>query len=76
MVAMTKTDELFNALAGIIAPVVNKKSACDGWKTSDCCGAAVDPDILICGDCKEHCSVQCDDCPEQDCDMKPKGGSK
>ena len=24
---------------------------------SNCCGASVDTDILICGDCKEHCDA-------------------
>jgi len=86
-------EDLFDVLAGIIAPVVyqtnerrrivkrettieklarhNRKiDACDGWRTSDCCGAAVDPDILICGDCRDHCGTQCDDCPEEDCEIK------
>lgn len=35
---------------------------CDGWKTSDCCGAPCDPDTLICRECHEHCGTWCDDC--------------
>jgi hypothetical protein len=35
---------------------------CLGFRTSDCCGAECDPDILICHDCKEHCGTQCEDC--------------
>jgi hypothetical protein len=35
---------------------------CDGFKTSDCCGASTDPDILICSKCGEHCGTWCDDC--------------
>jgi hypothetical protein len=38
---------------------------CDGYKTSDCCGAWTDTDILICSDCKEHCGVQCDECEDK-----------
>jgi hypothetical protein len=26
-------------------------------KVSNCCGAPVDEDILICFDCKEHCEA-------------------
>ena len=31
---------------------------------SNCCGAGVNPDILICHDCQDHCSVVswCDKC--------------
>ena len=36
--------------------------SCLGFRTSDCCGAECDPDILICHDCKEHCGTQCEDC--------------
>jgi DnaJ-class molecular chaperone len=39
---------------------------CDGTGTvplSNCCGADVDTDILICSDCKEHCDIsECDTC--------------
>jgi hypothetical protein len=38
---------------------------CDGYKTSDCCGAECDPDTLICFDCHDHCSTQCDECEDK-----------
>lgn len=43
---------------------------CDGYKLSDCCNAAVDPDILICSDCKEHCGLMCDSCDDNNCENK------
>ena len=39
---------------------------CDGTgkiQQSNCCGASVDSDILICSDCKEHCELdECSRC--------------
>lgn len=28
---------------------------------SDCCGAPVDTDIMICSDCGEHCGIEPDE---------------
>lgn len=39
---------------------------CDGFKTSDCCGAKCDPDLLLCHDCHEHCGTQCDECENKE----------
>lgn len=41
-------------------------TTCEGTgktNVSDCCGAMMDSDILICSDCKEH--ADCEDC--EDC---------
>jgi hypothetical protein len=35
--------------------------SCDGWKTSDCCGAKIISHD-ICFNCKEHCENQCAGC--------------
>jgi len=42
---------------------------CDGFMLSDCCGAPCDTDVLICSDCKEHCSTWCDDCEDKTPDL-------
>jgi hypothetical protein len=38
---------------------------CDGAEMSDCCGAMVDPDLLLCHECHEHCQTQCDECEDK-----------
>ena len=38
---------------------------CEGFRTSDCCGADCDPDILICMQCREHCGTQCEECEDK-----------
>lgn len=31
------------------------------YKTSDCCDAYVNPDLMVCADCKEPCNIIIDD---------------
>ena len=42
---------------------------CDGmgyYLVSDCCGAEIDSDILICHECKEHSDfAECENCESQ-----------
>lgn len=33
-------------------------------KTSNCCDAFVNPDLMICSDCKEHCEFGEEETPE------------
>jgi hypothetical protein len=48
-----------------IERTVDPCEGCDGFKTSDCCGAKTDTDVLICFDCKEHCGTMCDECEDK-----------
>jgi hypothetical protein len=42
---------------------------CDGYRTSNCCGATLHDDCDLCPDCKEHCSTSCDGCEDyNECD--------
>lgn len=37
---------------------MNETKQCDCETLSNCCGASIDTDILICYECKEHCDIQ------------------
>ena len=37
---------------------------CEGYNSSNCCGAYIDIDFGICSDCKEHAGTQCEDCED------------
>ena len=47
------------------------ETKCDGYMLSDCCGAPIDTDILICSECKDHCGNYCDNCDDaEECENK------
>jgi hypothetical protein len=50
---------LFETLGMILKPEPIK---CDCEPLSNCCGAPIDTDILICTDCKEHSDIDKCDC--------------
>ena len=45
---------------------MNETKQCDCETVSNCCGASIDTDILICYECKEHCDIA-----ECECEVLP-----
>ena len=41
--------------------------SCHGFELSQCCGADLDIDSLMCKKCKEHALNECADCKEKNC---------
>jgi hypothetical protein len=37
---------------------MNETKKCDCETVSNCCGARMNTDMLICYDCKDHCDIQ------------------